>query len=112
MKVCPRCGGSGEVTDPLVLGQTLRSMRVEAGVTLLRMAEVMKMSKAHLSNLENGKRAWLGEVTGDRYCDALDSEIERQKKNPPKQRTGKRKDTGLDGPDERAKNEAWLGKRD
>jgi transcriptional regulator with XRE-family HTH domain len=80
MKVCPRCGGSGEVTDPLVLGQTLRKMRVEAGVTLLRMAEVMKISQGHLSDLENGNRAWLGGITSEQYCDALDAEIERMKK--------------------------------
>lgn len=74
---CPRCHGTGQVTDPFILGQTLRKLRVDAGVTLRRMAEVMGIADGYLSDLENGKRGWLGTVTADRYCDALDAEIER-----------------------------------
>ncbi len=80
MKSCPRCGGTGQVADPLVLGQTLRQLRIDAGVTLIRMAVVMNVSQGHLSDLENGKRAWLGEIKPEQYCDALDAEIERMKK--------------------------------
>jgi len=77
---CWRCGGTGELQDPLVLGQSLRQMRIEAGITLVRMAEVMKISQGFLCDLENGKRAWRGEVTAESYCDALDAEIARMKK--------------------------------
>lgn len=78
--VCWRCQGTGEILDPLVLGQTLRKLRMEAGVTLRRMAEVLDISDGYLSDLENGKRGWIGTVTAERYCDALDEEIERVKK--------------------------------
>lgn len=78
--ICWRCNGTGEIQDPLVLGQALRKLRMEAGVTLLRMAHVLGISSGYLSDLENGKRGWLGEVTAERYCDALDAEIERMKK--------------------------------
>lgn len=77
---CPRCKGTGEVEDPLLVGQSLRKLRLEAGITLLRMAEVMKISPGHLSDLENGKRAWRGSITSEVYCDALDGEIARMKK--------------------------------
>lgn len=75
---CWRCQGSGEINDPLVLGQALRKLRVDADVTLHRMAEVLEVSTGYLSDLENGKRGWLG-LTPERYCDALDAEIERVK---------------------------------
>lgn len=76
---CKRCNGTGEVQDPLVIGQTLKKMRVDAGISQARLAEVMKISPAHLCDLENGKRGWLGEFTPELYCDALDAEIERMK---------------------------------
>lgn len=77
---CKRCNGTGQVPDPLELGQTLKKMRIEAGVSQARLAEVMKVSPAHLCDLENGKRGWRGDVTAEMYCDALDAEIERMKK--------------------------------
>ena len=64
----------------MVLGQALRKLRVSAGVTLRRMAEVLGISDGYLSDLENGKRGWLGEVTPELYCDALDAEIARREK--------------------------------
>ena len=76
---CWRCGGTGEIEDPLVLGQTLKKLRSEAGITSKRLAGALKVSTSYLCDLENGKRAWLGEVTPERYCDALDAEIERIK---------------------------------
>lgn len=80
MKKCWRCDGTGQLQDPLVLGQALRKLRVEAGVELVRLAEVMGISQGYLCDLENGKRGWRGEVTADRYCDALDEEIARMNK--------------------------------
>lgn len=78
--ICWRCKGTGEIQDPLVLGQALRKLREDADITLRRMADVLRVSAGYLSDLENGKRGWLGEVSADRYCDALDAEIERVKK--------------------------------
>lgn len=76
---CWRCHGTGQIHDPLVLGQSLRKLREEAKITLHRMADVLGISAGYLSDLENGKRGWLGEVSADRYCDALDAEIARLK---------------------------------
>lgn len=76
---CWRCQGTGEIHNPLVLGQSLRRLREEANITLTAMADVLKVSVPYLSDLENGKRSWLG-LTPERYCDALDAEIERQTK--------------------------------
>lgn len=80
MKKCWRCRGTGQIEDVKVLGQSLRKIRMESKITLHRMAELLKCSDGYLSDLENGKRGWLGEVTAERYCDALDVEIERLKK--------------------------------
>lgn len=79
MKRCPRCNGTGNVPDPLELGQTLKKMRIEAGISQARLAGAMKISPAHLCDLEQGKRGWMGEFTPELYCDALDAEIERRK---------------------------------
>lgn len=76
---CWRCHGTGEIHDPLVLGQALKKLRMESKITLHRMADVLEISAGYLSDLENGKRGWLGEVSADRYCDALDAEIARLK---------------------------------
>ena len=80
MKTCWRCGGTGQLQDPLVIGQSLRKLREESKITLLRMAHILGISAGYLSDLENGKRGWLGGVTPDSYCDALDAEIERTRK--------------------------------
>lgn len=58
MKQCPKCGGTGEIHDDIVLGMRLRKSRETAGVTLREAAKRMGITPAYLCDLEHGRRSW------------------------------------------------------
>lgn len=55
---CRKCKGTGRLADQRDLGQQMMELRLRYNVSLRRVAEVMKLSPAYLSDLENGKRTW------------------------------------------------------
>lgn len=55
---CPTCKGSGKIKDRDEIGYQLRKMREKKGLSLRKMAKQMKISAAHLSDLELGQRGW------------------------------------------------------
>ena len=63
---CHRCHGTGVEPDWKKLGWQVRCERVRRGLTLTTMAKRLGVSKAHLSDMELGRRSWQG-PTGRRY---------------------------------------------
>jgi predicted transcriptional regulator len=57
-KVCPRCNGTGRLTDDKVTGARMRAMREGKGLTLREVARRMGFSAAYLCDLELGRRIW------------------------------------------------------
>lgn len=55
---CQRCGGTGKVQDPRLLGAAKRKARETAGVTLRSLAKAMTFTAAYISDLELGRREW------------------------------------------------------
>ncbi len=88
---CEQCNGTGESLNHKELGRERREARVELGVSLRDMAELMGLSHSYLCQLELGRRAW-GSTLLRRFDLALGgvrrlSESEGQKiKKPSKQR--------------------------
>ena len=52
--ICPKCGGSGQLPDPL----EMRKRRERKGISLQETAKKMKISHGYLSDLERGNRTW------------------------------------------------------
>lgn len=55
---CPRCGGTGYVTDPKVEGAEMRAKRTKRGIGLREAARRVGVSPAYLCDLEHGRRRW------------------------------------------------------
>ena len=55
---CPHCLGAGSVIDQRGLGKLLRERRTLFGYTQTAVADAIGISKAYLSDLENGRRDW------------------------------------------------------
>lgn len=51
---CPRCNGTGEVTNP----GPMRRMRVKSGLSLRSVARQLGITAGYLSDLERGRRVW------------------------------------------------------
>jgi transcriptional regulator with XRE-family HTH domain len=70
VKTCTRCQGVGHEIDSTGTGLALRALRVSKHVTLSTVANRLRISKPYLSDLENGKRNWRGELI-ERFIKAL-----------------------------------------
>jgi len=57
-KKCPKCNGTGTVTDYAALGAEHQRMRIAASLTLREVAEIMGISIGYLSDLEHGRKSW------------------------------------------------------
>lgn len=55
---CLRCGGTGQVPDPVYRGNEARQRRLKADISLREMARRLHLSAAYLSDLELGRRGW------------------------------------------------------
>lgn len=55
---CPKCGGSGKVEDPAVVGAKMRKARELSGIALHSVAKRMSFSAPYISDLEHGRRSW------------------------------------------------------
>lgn len=55
---CERCGGTGERENAAYRGQQMRKRREATGLSLRRVAELMELSAAYVSDLELGRRDW------------------------------------------------------
>ena len=53
-KICPACGGTGEVINAL----ELRNTRISRKLRLIDVAKKMGIGPSYLSDLENGRRDW------------------------------------------------------
>ena len=59
---CPKCNGKGRIASNKSTGEQIRGIRQRMGFTLTAAAKLMGISKAHLSDLELGQRAWRPEL--------------------------------------------------
>lgn len=55
---CPRCHGKGKVEDMYAIGAELRSKRERVGTPGIKIAAIMGITRAYLSDLERGRRQW------------------------------------------------------
>lgn len=55
---CEHCNGTGKVFDDAAVGEEMRRMREDAGVSLREMARYLSLSPAYVSDLELGRRRW------------------------------------------------------
>jgi predicted transcriptional regulator len=55
---CERCNGTGERENAVYRGQEMRKLREASGMSLRRVAELMGLSAAYISDLELGRRDW------------------------------------------------------
>ena len=62
MKNGPACWGTGAELDHKELGESVRSRRVGAGISLGQAARRIGISESYLSYLETGKRRWSREA--------------------------------------------------
>jgi len=61
-KTCPKCHGTGQVTDDIWLGLHMRGLRRQAGHSLRVLAKRMGYSAPYISDLELGRRHWTPEL--------------------------------------------------
>ena len=71
---CKRCGGSGFEPDHAFTGATFRKRRLDAGLTQRQVATSVGCSVQHISDLEQGRRAWNPTLIL-RYHDALETRV-------------------------------------
>lgn len=55
---CDKCGGKGELENPIYRGREMRRLRRDADLSLREVARRMDKSAAYISDLELGRRAW------------------------------------------------------
>lgn len=67
---CDKCGGSGKIPDPRLVGEVMRAKRELLKVSLRYLATRMGLSAAYVSDLELGRRAWSREMQ-NKYLDAI-----------------------------------------
>jgi len=65
---CPKCNGTGFVTEPVSIGKTLREMRLRAGWTLRQLADALDVSSSYLHDVEKGHRR----IRNDRFAAAME----------------------------------------
>ena len=56
MKICPRCGGTGQIITPEEIARELRTLRQRAGVSQMELGRRLKISGASISQVESGRR--------------------------------------------------------
>jgi Predicted transcriptional regulator with C-terminal CBS domains len=56
--ICPRCNGTGKIYDNKKIGRSLKQMRVAAGVSSQKVADIMGYSQTYIVLLEAGRRNW------------------------------------------------------
>jgi predicted transcriptional regulator len=61
-KVCPRCNGTGRLTDDKATGARMRAMREGRGLSGREVARRMGFSAAYVCDLELGRRIWSTKV--------------------------------------------------
>ena len=59
---CSKCGGSGQILNPVIEGAAYRSTRIKRGLSLREVARRMNISAMYLCDLERGRRAWHDEI--------------------------------------------------
>lgn len=69
-KQCVACKGTGKEIDNQLAGEAMRALRVKAKMTQAEIADIMKISKPYLCDLEHGFRSWRDELI-ERYRKAL-----------------------------------------
>lgn len=67
---CPLCDGKGRLHDDRAIGEAMKAIRVEAKLSLRKLALRMNISAPYLSDLERGNRGW-SEVRMQSYMDCL-----------------------------------------
>lgn len=53
---CPRCKGKAKIPNDVYVGQTMRRLRIQKGLSVRFCARALKISAAYLSDLELGRR--------------------------------------------------------
>jgi len=60
VELCPRCHGTGYEPDWRGIGTCVRHARLSAGLHLRELAHRCRISPSFLSDLELGRRSWMG----------------------------------------------------
>lgn len=55
---CRYCYGSGVEQDPRAVGEEMRRLRQQAGISQRQMASVLQFTPSYLCDLELGRRPW------------------------------------------------------
>lgn len=55
---CPKCGGTGELPDPVQIGRELKAKRLARGITLEIMGKRLGICQSYVSHLEHGRKLW------------------------------------------------------
>jgi len=55
---CPKCGGTGQVLDPKIVGPEMRELRQKAKLTATDIAERLNFTVPYILDLESGRRGW------------------------------------------------------
>jgi transcriptional regulator with XRE-family HTH domain len=53
---CPHCHGMGQIPTRREIARQLRVLRARAGVTQVELARRLKLTAAHISQTESGRR--------------------------------------------------------
>lgn len=69
-KPCQKCNGTGFEPDPTTIGQTMRKIRSESGLSLRLVAGRMGYSAAYLSDMELGRRLF-GAMQQKKFKEAI-----------------------------------------
>lgn len=69
---CRHCQGAGYTFDPETTGAALRRMREQAGISLRRMAKLLEVSPAYLSEAETDHRKLSNNLV-ERYLSKVNS---------------------------------------
>jgi transcriptional regulator with XRE-family HTH domain len=52
---CPKCLGSGQVSNPATIGKRLKRLRKDAGLSLTAIKDYLSVSHGYISLMESGK---------------------------------------------------------
>jgi len=67
---CSRCNGTGVEPDWREVGSAMRAQRESSGWTAAKLAKKLHLSRAYISDLELGRRAWRRALR-EKYLEAL-----------------------------------------
>jgi len=59
---CHRCHGTGIEPDQVMIGKTLRRLRLKKHLSQTEMAKKLHISRSMLAYLESGQRVWGADV--------------------------------------------------